>query len=89
MNISCVLSSVHNCHAVTTFPFTTKLSWGTILPSAREITPIKTYVIAVIIWKKSKAMEEGSGTMCNLRDGQGSNFHTLFGMQLSFLTFIY
>jgi uncharacterized membrane protein YhdT len=24
-------------------------------------------VIAVIIWKKSKAMEEGSGTMCNLR----------------------
>lgn len=46
-------------------------------------------VIAVIIWKKSKAMEEGSGTMCNLRDGQGSNFHTLFGMQLSFLTFIY
>lgn len=46
-------------------------------------------VIAVIIWKKSKAMEEGSGTMCNLRDGQGSNFHTLFGMLLSFLTFIH
>jgi hypothetical protein len=47
MNISCVLSSVHNCHAVTTFPFTTKLSWGTILPSAREITPIKTYMFRI------------------------------------------
>ena len=46
-------------------------------------------VIAVIIWKKSKAMEAGSDSMCNLRDGQGSNFHTLFGMLLSFLTYIY
>lgn len=27
-------------------------------------------VIAVIIWKKSKAMEAGSDSMCNLRDGQ-------------------
>lgn len=37
-------------------------------------------LIAVIIWKKSKAIEEGSDAMCSLRDGQGSNLNSLFGM---------
>ncbi|XP_071149096.1 neuropeptide S receptor-like [Mytilus edulis] len=30
-------------------------------------------LIAVIIWKKSKAIEEGSDAMCSLRDGQDYN----------------
>ena len=47
MNMIFVLSFVHNCHAVTAFLFTTKLSLGTMLPTKREITPIKTYEFRV------------------------------------------